>query len=112
MSLNRMLITTLVLAGLISACAKSSPGDSAAPATAAAVTGIADCDTFLNAYEQCLIEKIPAESRDQMRVGMDQWKSAWKNMADNAATRDSLPAICKQARDATVPALKAYGCDL
>lgn len=112
MSFNRMLFTTLLMTGLVAACSKSpSTGDSTAAANAV-VTGIADCDNFLSAYEQCLSDKIPAESRAQMRTGMDSWKSAWKSMADNPATRDQLPQMCKQARDATVPALKAYGCDL
>ena len=112
MSLNRMLFTTLLMTGLVAACSKSPSGDSSASVTNTVVTGIADCDNFLNAYEQCLSDKIPAESRAQMKTGMDSWKSAWKSMADNPATRDQLPQICKQAREATVPALKAYGCDL
>lgn len=113
MSLIRTLSVSLVLASGLTACSKS-PSDapsSAAPGTAA-ITGIADCDEFLNAYEQCLADKIPAESRAQMQAGIAQWKSAWKTMAENSATRESLPGVCKQTREASAPALKAYGCAL
>lgn len=83
----------------------------AAPA-AAAVTGIAECDQFLAAYEQCLSDKMPAEARAQMQVGFDQWKKSWAEMAANDATKASLPMVCQQSRDASKPALQAYGCSL
>jgi hypothetical protein len=113
MSLRSMLILSLLSTAVVTGCSKSPAGGDAAPSsstTAATITGIADCDSFLNAYEQCLADKVPAESRAQMQAGIEQWKSAWKQMAENDATRGTLPGICKQARDATVPALKAYGC--
>jgi hypothetical protein len=81
-------------------------------ATAAVVTGIADCDTFLSAYEQCITEHAPAEVRDQLAAGISQWKTAWQQMAANDASKASLPQICKQARDSSAPALQAYGCSL
>jgi hypothetical protein len=113
MSLIRTLSVSLLLAATLAACSKSPSGGSAATSGSAdVVTGIADCDEFLNAYEQCLADKIPAESRAQMQAGIAQWKSAWKTMAENSATRDSLPGVCKQTREATAPALKAYGCAL
>lgn len=84
----------------------------AAPAAAAAVTGIAECDQFLAAYEQCLSDKMPAEARAQMQVGFDQWKKSWADMAANDATKASLPMVCQQSRDASKPALQAYGCSL
>ena len=114
MSLRSMLILSLLSAAVVTGCSKSPAGGDTAPSsgatTTATITGIADCDSFLNAYEQCLADKVPAESRAQMQAGIEQWKSAWKQMAENDATRGTLPGICKQARDATIPALKAYGC--
>ena len=126
--------TPLVLALLITltACSKSEPPASTAapaatpatasapaetaaapaPTAAAAVTGIAECDDFLSAYEQCVSAKVPEQVRAQMQTGLDQWKSAWKGMAENPATQSSLPQMCKQARDSSLPALQAYGCTL
>lgn len=88
------------------------PAAEPAAATAAAVTGIAECDQFLAAYEQCLSDKMPAEARAQMQVGFDQWKKSWAEMAANDATKASLPMVCQQSRDASKPALQAYGCSL
>jgi hypothetical protein len=113
MSLIRTLSVSLLLAAGLVACSKSpSDGASSVAPSAAVITGIAECDAFLNAYEQCLADKIPAEASAQMQAGMAQWKSAWKTMAENSATRESLPAVCKQTRDAAAPALTAYGCTL
>lgn len=121
MSKSPALLCTLALATLLGACAKSEPpaasqapfaAAAAASAPAVAVTGVADCDQFLSAYEQCVIEKVPAQARDQMKAGIDQWKAAWRDMANNAATRDSLPQICQQARASSKPALDAYGCSI
>lgn len=121
----RTLMCPLILATLLGACSQSDPpaATTAAPTTAAtaaaapapaaeAVTGVADCDQFLSAYEQCVTEKVPAEVRAQMKTGIDQWKTAWRDMANNAATRDALPQICQQARTSSKPALDAYGCSI
>ncbi len=111
----------ILTAALVTACSKSDPP--ATPATSAptttattptadSVTGIADCDQFLSAYEQCVSEKVPEQARAQMKLGIDQWKSAWRDMASNAATKDALPQICQQARASSKPALDAYGCSI
>ena len=76
--------------------APAEPAAPAAPAAAASVTGIAECDEFLAAYEQCLSDKMPAEARAQMQVGYDQWKKSWAEMAANDATKASLPMVCQQ----------------
>lgn len=128
MSIRTPLVLALLIA--LTACSKSEPPASpaapaatpaatsapaataAAPAPAAAVTGIAECDDFLSAYEQCVSAKVPEQVRAQMQTGLDQWKSAWKGMAEYPATQSSLPQMCKQARDSSLPALQAYGCTL
>jgi hypothetical protein len=121
---------TLALIALTGACAKSETPVAAAAApttpavttpavttaatssTAASVTGIAECDQFLSAYEQCVSEKMPEQARAQMQTGLDQWKKSWHDMANNASTKDMLPQMCQQARDSSKPALQAYGCAL
>lgn len=136
MSITRALVCSLALATLLGACSKSeppaaptatapaaapaepaaptpaAPEPAAAPVAAAGVTGIAECDQFLTAYEQCVMEKMPEQARAQMQTGLEQWKTAWKDMANNATTKDSLPQICAQAKQSSAPALQAYGCTL
>ena len=116
-----ILTCLLITAFGLAACSKADPpaaASSAATATAPsatsadAVTGIADCDQFLSAYAQCVSEKVPEQARAQMQMGIDQWKNAWRDLANNAATKDSLPQMCQQARASSKPALEAYGCSL
>lgn len=104
----------LLSLGLISACSKSAEEASSSESGRAVpgITGVAECDEFLADYEQCLMEKIPAEASAQIRPGIEQWKSAWKSMAENAGARSTLPTVCRQARDASAPTLQAYGCAL
>ncbi|MCB1598656.1 MAG: hypothetical protein R3F18_09915 [Lysobacterales bacterium] len=130
MSMHR-LPSGLALILILAACSQAEPPVSAAPTPAApapsepaaaspagsnpksaASTGIADCDNFLVAYEQCLTNQVPAAASEQMKVGIAQWKKSWAEMAANSATREALPQVCQQARDAAKPALQAYGCAL
>lgn len=121
-----LLIATLTLAACSEQAAPPSanaaaPSAAVAPAaepvaaaapTSEAVTGIAECDDFLAAYQQCLNEKMPEQARPQMAVGFEQWKTSWRDLAANDATRASLPQVCQQSREASKPALQAYGCSL
>lgn len=124
--MTRNLVVSFALAALLGACSTSEPPaatttavPAAAPAAAsptaatpAGATGIADCDQFLSAYEQCVMDKMPEQARAQMQLSLDQWKTAWRDMANNSATKGALPQICQQARDASRASLQAYGCTL
>jgi len=114
MSLTRTLALAVLSLGWLSACSKEAAETTsgAARTEAPRITGVLECDQFLAAYEQCLMEKIPAEARAQMDSGIAQWKTAWKAMTDDAEALAALPVVCRQARDASLPALRAYGCAL
>ena len=129
MQLNRFpglsIATAIAVALGLSACSSSeppAPAQAKSPAAtpeakqpgagSAAVTGVPACDEFLASYERCLTDKVPAQASAQMQAGMAQWKQSWADMAANAATRDALPQICQQSRDAALAALQAYGCEL
>lgn len=103
--------TTPAASGSASAQPAASTASTPA-ATSTAVTGIAECDDFLNAYRQCVTANVPAASRAALQSGLDQWSASWKQMADNPATRDALPQVCAQARSATQASVQAYGCSL
>ncbi|MBK8284090.1 MAG: hypothetical protein IPK97_04030 [Ahniella sp.] len=131
---TKYLLPMLLLAGL-AACSKdgatppaaSEPAQAAAettPASAevaapaadpamvadAGVIGIAECDDFLTAYEACVADKVPAESRIVLTEGMTQWRQSWKDMATNEAMRPLLPEVCKRARESAQAASSAYDC--
>ena len=72
--------------------------------------GIPECDDFLTKYEACVTGKVPEVARAQYQAGIKQWRDSWKKMAENPATKGSLAAACKQARETQEAALKTYGC--
>ena len=81
----------------------------AATATAEKV-GVAECDNFINAYENCVSTKVPEASRAQLRNAVTTWRAQWKRLADNPQTRGTLAAACKTQLESTRASMKAYGC--
>ena len=80
MSKSLNLLCALTLTAVLGACARSDAptAEPAATATATvAATGVAECDQFLDAYEQCLTAKVPAQAREQMQAGVAQWRRPW-----------------------------------
>jgi len=72
--------------------------------------GVAECDDFIAKYEACVSGKVPELARAQFQGAVKQWKDSWKKLAENPATKGSLAAACKQAREQQEAALKTYGC--
>src|SRR5687768_6483811 len=112
MSRNFLLMLCLVIGLLVLACGspdtnRNAPanvsGTTAAPAPSAAATvaatggqiGVAECDNFLTAYENCISTKVPEAARAQFRTTMTTWRAEWKKLADNQQTRPGLVQACK-----------------
>jgi hypothetical protein len=72
--------------------------------------GIAECDTFITAYETCVSSKVPAAAQANLKASVATWRTQWKKLADNPQTRGTLAAACKSQREATMTAMKAYNC--
>lgn len=72
--------------------------------------GIAECDSFITAYETCVSSKVPAAAQANLKASVAQWRTQWKKLADNPQTRGTLAAACKSQREATMNAMKAYNC--
>jgi len=91
------------------------PATAATPAKSTAASsgekiGVPECDDFLTKYDACVSGKVPEAARAQYKSAIDQWRSSWKKLADNPATKGSLAAACKQAATQQEAALKQYGC--
>lgn len=71
--------------------------------------GIPECDEFIAKYEACT-NKVPEMARAQYKSAVEQWRTSWKKMAADPATKGSLTAACKQAAEQTAAAWKMYGC--
>lgn len=130
MSKSLLLMLCLLTGLLVLACAKSdtnrnmaAPGatNSSAPAgTPASATntsasagekiGIAECDTFLTEYENCVTTKVPEAARASYKTAIANWRSSWKKLADNPQTKGTLANVCKTQLETARTQLKSYGC--
>jgi hypothetical protein len=72
--------------------------------------GVPECDDFIAKYDACVSSKVPEAVRAQYKSAIDQWRSSWKKLAENPATKGTLAAACKQAATQQEAALKSYGC--
>jgi len=129
-----LLILCVLCAAILIGCSKTETGNSntttensnkAATTTASTPTtsttsgtastgdkiGVPECDDFIAKYEACVSGKVPEVARAQFQSMLKQWKDSWKKMADNPATKGSLAAACKSAREQQEAALKTYGCN-
>jgi len=72
--------------------------------------GVPECDDFITKYDACVSSKVPEAARAQYKSAVDQWRSSWKKLAENPATKGTLASACKQAAEQQAAALKSYGC--
>jgi hypothetical protein len=72
--------------------------------------GIEECDTFLTEYDNCVSTKVPEAQRAQYKTGLAQWRSSWKKLADNPATRGTLAGICKTTLANARTQMKSFNC--
>ena len=85
------------------------------PATDTASTtgdkiGVPECDDFITKYDACVSNKVPEMVRAQYKDAIARWRSEWRRMANDPATRGQLAAACKQAAEQQSAALKSFGC--
>ncbi len=96
------------------AAAPSTATSSPAPATAVLTNtekiGVPECDDFIAAYDACVSSKVPEAARAQYKSSIEQWRSSWKKLADNPATKASLAAACKQSAEQAKTSLSSYNC--
>ena len=121
MSKSLLLMFCILTGLLIVACAKSAetnrnlaPSSSSTPATVSTgdTVGVAECDNFIAAYENCVSSKVPEAQRAVMRNTVATWRADWKKLAADPQTRAQLAAACTRQREATAASMKAVGCTL
>jgi hypothetical protein len=78
--------------------------------TAVAQVGVAECDTFITAYENCVTTKVPEANRAQFRTMVTTWRTEWKKLADNPQSRATLASVCKTQLENARTQMKAYNC--
>ena len=124
-----ILMACLVLGLVVMACSKTEtttntnttsgttekPATAATPATNTASTsgdniGVPECDDFITKYDACVSNKVPEMVRAQYKDAIARWRSEWRRMANDPATKGQLAAACKQAAEQQSAALKSFGC--
>ena len=129
MSKSLLLMLCILTGLLVLACAKSDTNRNVAPAatnssapasTPASTTnstasahekiGIAECDNFLTAYDNCVSTKVPEATRASYRTAINTWRTEWKKLADNPQTRGTLATVCKNQMETARTQMKAAGC--
>ena len=78
--------------------------------TATAQVGVAECDSFITAYENCVTTKVPEANRAQYRSSINTWRTEWKKLADNPQTRGTLASVCKTQLETARTQMKAFNC--
>ena len=133
MSKSLLLMLCILTGLLVLACAKSDETNRNANATnataptapgvttnrndngnsnssATAQVGVAECDAFITAYENCITTKVPEANRAQFRSIVNTWRTDWKRLADNPQTRAGLVTACKTQMENARTQMKAYNC--
>lgn len=92
-----------------------SKGTDASPAAgtstgAAAEIGVPECDAYMKKYMGCVEDKVPKETRDQLKQSFDAQKAAWKQAAATDEGKKALADACKQADAAAKASMSAFGC--
>lgn len=82
----------------------------ATPASTAEKIGVAECDDFIAKYEACITGKVPAAQQATFKTSIEQWRSSWKKLADNPATKSTLASVCKTSLEQAKTSLSTYGC--
>src|ERR1700730_11030229 len=108
-----LLIFAVLCAAIVAGCSKTETtensntmaGNSNKPKTTATSTttassgekiGVPECDDFIAKYDACVSSKVPEAQRAQYKSTIDQWRSSWKKLAENPATKGTLAAAWKQ----------------
>ncbi|RQW45299.1 hypothetical protein [Novosphingobium sp. LASN5T] len=91
------------------ATASSAAGESAAASKPAdGMTGVAECDDYLNKVMACIKDKVPESQRAAMEQAIQQSKASWASIQDKAALAQSCKAASEQAK----ATYSAMGCKL
>lgn len=118
-----LLIFSILCAAILIGCNKTemsnsnTAADNSNKSTASSGTtasgdkiGVPECDDFIAKYDACVSSKVPEVARAQYQGAIKQWRDSWKKLAADPATKGSLAAACKEAREQQEAALKSYGC--
>ncbi len=80
------------------------------PTSSTDAIGVPECDEFIAAYESCISNKVPADSRAQFNTSVAAWRKSWRSLANDARSKPTLVQICKSSMEQARTSMKVYGC--
>lgn len=89
---------------------KAPPASTPTASSAGDKVGVAECDAFIEAYEACVNNKVPAAVRAQFNTGLATWRKQWRELAANPQTKPTLVQACKTQLETAKTSMKSYGC--
>ncbi len=72
--------------------------------------GVPECDDYVQKYESCLTDKMPAQDQQIYRVRLDSQRRVWQQMTADPTSRDTLVQQCKDASATAAQEFAKYGC--
>ncbi len=86
----------------------SKPADK--PATTAEKIGVPECDEYIEKYEACIFEKVPAAQQGVFKTSFETQRKAWKDAAATPQGKAALATGCKAALDSAKTSMASFGC--
>ena len=72
--------------------------------------GVPECDDYVQKYESCLTDKMPAQDQQVYRVRLGSQRRAWQQMTADPTAHDTLVQQCKDASATATQAFAKSGC--
>jgi hypothetical protein len=90
----------------------AAPTADSGPSISFETVGIAECDDYLSKVQDCLNNKVPGNSREELAAGIRQTASSWQSLAASPEGKEALVTGCNQALDSARSIFSSYGCSL
>lgn len=100
--MSRRIIIALVASFALAAGCGKKEGEGegkSKPAASGESIGVEECDAYFAWVESCL-GKVPPDHKTSMESAMKANRTAWKDIAKNAESKEPLVAGCKATLDA------------
>lgn len=73
--------------------------------------GIESCDRFLDLYQRCVVDKMPAEYRKTYEEAIAAWRKQWLEMAADANSKLILTGACNQIAEQSFEGVDTAECN-
>ncbi|MCB9578202.1 MAG: hypothetical protein H6717_14350 [Polyangiaceae bacterium] len=110
----QVFLAAVLVTGALLACKKGKSEETSSTTAAASggdSTGVAECDDYLNKYQNCVKDHVPEVARAGIQQSIDTMRATYKKTAENPVTKAGLAQGCKQALEQTKTAMSQYNCE-